>query len=132
MYLNDTARVRHPRTDFEQRLATITAVEPQPGQQPGDWYQLRFPHGQTRWYLPDSIHLRTRDDERRCLLDALTAARAALRHAVHLAQDYDASIAVDLDLLAIELDATVRYRLDVPLGDPDDHSDPNPSEEGVR
>jgi hypothetical protein len=115
MDLNDAARVRHPRSSFEQRLGTIIAVEPQPGALHRNWYRLQFPTGETRWYLADSIHHRNRADERRHLLDALTAACEALQQAEQLGYDYDQPLGVDLGLLAIELSATVRYRLDVSL-----------------
>ncbi len=52
MKVNDTARVRHPLSAVEYRLATIVSVEAQPGGKPGDRYRLRFSSGDERSYAP--------------------------------------------------------------------------------
>ncbi len=115
MKLHDTARVRHPLSPVEYGLATIIAVEAQPGGMHGDRYRLRFGSGKERSYYATEITACTRNDDREALIAHMSAACRSLVAACRIAHDYDDDLSAAIGLHTVGLLDAAQTRLGVTL-----------------
>lgn len=67
MNLNDSARVRSPRGGFENRLGTVTDIQPAAYACEVDQYRFRLPTGEERTYPAADITACTRADDHAAL-----------------------------------------------------------------
>jgi hypothetical protein len=117
MDLHDTARVRHPRDMTEHRLATVVDVIDNGCTTYIQRYRLRFPSGDERLYPPDAVMACTRDDDRRAIEAAFTAACRSLRDACRIAHDHDhdGDLSAEIVALLATLINTAHVRLGLAL-----------------